>query len=80
MCFMFQFDMSKWVNQLFIQHSQRHDRRITLISDTALSFAMFNLFPYSLMHFWVIAGNTLNKNRNFGDILNSAKDISISPR
>ena len=40
-----------------IQHSQRHsvinhcDRRITLLSDTDVSFYLFNLFTYFDMSF-----------------------------
>ena len=42
---------------LMVQYSQRHsminhcDRRITLLSDTDISFGLFNLFTYFLVHF-----------------------------
>ena len=36
------------------------DRRITLLSDTGISFGLFKLFIYFNMPFWVIASNTLN--------------------
>ena len=42
---------------LMVQYSQRHsminhcDRRITLLSDTDVSFGLFNLFTYFFVHF-----------------------------
>jgi len=36
------------------------DRRITLLSDTDISFDMFNLFTYFYMRFWVVVSSTLN--------------------
>ena len=42
---------------LMVQYSQRHsminhcDRRITLLSDTDISFGLYNLFTYFLVHF-----------------------------
>jgi len=53
-------------SDIHIQYSQRHsvinhcDRRITLLSDTDISFALFNLFTYFLMHYLVITSNSLN--------------------
>ena len=39
------------------------DRGITLISDTDISFGLFNLFTYfDLYAFWVIISNNLNVN------------------
>jgi hypothetical protein len=39
------------------------DRRITFLSDTDISFGLFNLFTYfDLYAFWVIISNNLNVN------------------
>jgi hypothetical protein len=36
------------------------DRRINLLSDTDISFGLFNLFTHFDMPFWMIVSNTLN--------------------
>jgi hypothetical protein len=50
-----------WYSQ---RHSMinHHDRHITLLSDTDISFDLFNLVIYFDMPyaFWVIVSNTLN--------------------
>jgi hypothetical protein len=44
------------VQDKILQYSQRHsvinhcDRRITLLNDTDISFVLFNLFTYFLVH------------------------------
>ena len=46
-----------WTCFSALQYSQKHsvinhcDRRITLLSDTDISFGLFNLFMYFLVHF-----------------------------
>jgi len=51
---------------ILIQYSQRHsiinhcDRCITLLSDTDISFGLFDIFIYLDYAFWVIVSNTLN--------------------
>ena len=42
------------------------DRRITLLSDTDISFGLFNLFTFfDLYAFWVIISNNLNVNESW---------------
>jgi hypothetical protein len=57
------------------------DGRITLLSDTDISFGLFNLFTY-FDAFWVIISNTLNVKEilKIQCIFNRTKDISKLPR
>jgi hypothetical protein len=47
------------ISYALLQYSQRHslinhcDRRITLLSNTDISFGLFNLFTYSVLHCWL---------------------------
>ena len=47
------------ISYTLLQYSQRHsvinhcDRRITLLSNTDISFGLFNLFTYSVLHCWL---------------------------
>jgi hypothetical protein len=71
-----------------LQYSQRHgvinhcDRHITLLSDTDISFGLFNLQMYLLIFICFLGDSKQHSKckRNFEDIFNRTKDLSKSPR